>query len=315
MRDPYKVLGVERGAKEGDIKSAYRRLAKKFHPDANAGDEKAAQRFGEVSAAYDLLKDKEKRGQFDRGEIDASGNPMGFAGDPFGPGGPFGPKGGARSGGGEQFGGAFRAEDIFSDLFGRARSGGAHTVRGGPFAGGAFGGGRDVAYTLTVPFLEAVKGTVRRVTLSGGRTLDVKIPKGVQDGQQIRLREQGEAGQGGARGGDALITVRVEPHPLFERDGANLKLTLPISIYEAVLGGKVRVPTPSGTVDLSIPSGSSGGRVLRLKGRGVESEKGPAGDLLVTLRIVLPETDLELETFLRKRSITKPYSVRGPEFN
>jgi DnaJ-class molecular chaperone len=314
MRDPYKVLGVERGAKEGDIKSAYRRLAKKFHPDANAGDEKAAQRFSEISAAHDLLKDKEKRGQFDRGEIDAEGNPKGFAGDPFAPGGPFAARGGRAEG----FTGGFKAEDIFSELFGGARRarGQGEPFGGGSARGGAFGGGRDVAYTLSIPFVEAVQGTVRRVTLSGGRTLDVRIPRGVADGQQIRLRGQGEPGHGGGGGaGDALITVRVEPHPLFERDGDTLRLALPITLYEAVLGGKVRVPTPSGSVELTIPRGSSGGRTLRLKGRGVERENAPRGDLLVTLRIVLPETDLELETFLRKRSITKPYSVRGPEYD
>lgn len=309
MRDPYKVLGVERGAKEAEIKSAYRRLAKKLHPDANKGDDKAAQRFAEISAAYDLLKDQDKRARFDRGEIDAEGNPKGFAGDPFAPGGPFAGAGhGAAADGSWSFrSGGFRTEDMFADLFNQRRSG------GGPFSG--MSAGRDVAYTLTVPFLEAVRGGVRRVTLSGGRTLDVRIPKAVENGQQIRLRGQGEPGPGGGPAGDALITIRLEPHPLFERDGDTLRLTLPVTLYEAVLGGKVRVPTPSGSVEMTIPPNSSGGRVLRLKGRGVEHEGGPAGDLLVTLRIVLPDTDLELETFLRKRSITKPYSVRGPEFS
>ena len=311
MRDPYKVLGVSKRASQAEIKSAYRKLAKKYHPDANTSDDKAAGRFSEVGAAYELLKDKEKRALFDRGEIDAKGNPTGHGADPFGPGGPFaGARRTERQTG--PFGDA-RAEDIFSEFFSAAGRGGMGGTGGGPFAG-APGGGRDISYTLSIPFIEAIGGTVRRVTLAGGKTLDVKIPKGVADGQQIRLRGQGEADPRGGRAGDALITVKIEPDALFERDGNTLRLTLPVTLYEAVLGGKVKVPTPTGSVELTIPAGSSCGRVLRLKGKGVAPEKGPAGDLLVTLRIVLPASDLELEAFLKKRSITKPYSVRGREF-
>jgi len=322
MADPYKVLGVAKHANEAEIKSAYRKLAKKYHPDANKGETKAAGRFSEVGAAYELLKDQEKRALYDRGEIDEKGNPARHGAGPFGAGGPFA---GARRGGQASgpFGGV-RAEDIFSEFFTSATRGGGGSgpMGGGPFSGGqgggpfsgGQGGGRDISYTLSIPFAEAVKGAVRRVTLSGGKTLDVKIPKGVADGQQIRLRGQGEADHRTGRAGDALITVRIEPDTLFERDGTSLRLTLPVTLYEAVLGGKVKVPTPTGPVELSIPASSSSGRVLRLKGKGIASEKGPAGDLLVTLRIMLPSSDLELEAFLKKRSITKPYSVRGSEF-
>lgn len=318
MADPYKVLGVSKLASEAEIKSAYRKLAKKYHPDANTGEKNAPDRFNEAGAAYELLKDKEKRALFDRGEIDAKGNPTGHGAHPFGAGGPFAgaQRGGPSSG---PFGGD-RAEDIFSEFFRSAGRGGGETgnMGGGPFASGQFtgghSGGRDISYTLSIPFIEAMKGAVRRVTLAGGKTLDVRIPKGVADGQQIRLRGQGEPDPRGGRAGDALITVKIEPDALFERDGNTLRLSLPVTLYEAVLGGKVKVPTPTGPVELTIPAGSSSGRVLRLKGKGVAPEKGPAGDLLVTLRIVLPSSDLELEAFLKKHSITKPYSVRGSEF-
>lgn len=302
MRDPYDVLGVARDATDAEIKKAYRRLAKKYHPDANAGDETAAQRFSDVTSAYDFLNDAEKRSAFDRGEIDANGNPMGFG---FGTGhGGMGGRAGAA--GGETFGG-FAAEDIFADLFGglRGRPG------GGPFASP----GQDVSYTLTLPLQDVATGATRRVTLAHGRTLDVRIPRGVQNGQLIRLRGQGNPGASGGPDGDALITVRIEPHALFERDGNDLKITLPVTLYEAVLGGKVRVPTLAGSVELNVPPNSSSGRVLRLKGKGIKPERGTAGDLYVTLRLVLPPADLELEAFLRKRSITKPYSVRGPEYD
>ena len=301
MRDPYDVLGIERNAGDADIKKAYRRLAKKFHPDANKGDPQASQRFSDVTAAYDFLSDADKRRAFDQGAIDADGNPVVFG---------FGrrarsPEGAGAAG--EPFGG-FAAEDVFADLFGSLRG----RAQGGQ---GPFGvPGQDVSYTLTLPFEDVASGARRRVTLAGGRTLEVKIPQGVEDGQQIRLRGQGNRGLGGGPPGDALITVHIEPHPLFERDGNNLRLTLPVTLYEAVLGGKVRVPTLAGSVELNIPAGSANGRVLRLKGKGITPETGPAGDLYVTLKLVLPPPDLEFETFLKKRSITKPYPVRGPEF-
>lgn len=324
MSDPYTVLGVNKTASDADIKSAYRKLAKKYHPDANKGDDKVIERFNEIGSAYEVLKDKEKRGQFDRGEIDAKGNPTGYGADPFGGAGPFGRSAGRGQQGGNPFGNV-RAEDIFSEFFSGAQGGGARgggAQRGG-HAGSPFGSGRqrtqqtagrDIAYTLSVPFMEAMKGAVRRVTLTGGKTLDVKIPQGVADAQQIRLRGQGEDSAWGGKSGDALITVRVEAHPLFEREGSSLRLTLPITIYEAVLGGKVRVPTPSGSLNLTIAPNSSGGKVLRLKGKGVATEKGQPGDLFVTLRIVLPEADSDLQSALEKLAEQNAYSVRGSEF-
>lgn len=298
MRDPYDVLGIERNADDAAIKKAYRRLAKKYHPDANKGDPSAAQRFSDVTAAYDFLNDSEKRRAFDHGEIDADGNPVMFG---------FGRGARARQGAGAHAGsfGGFSSDDIFADLFSGLRG------RQAPFTAR----GEDVSYTLTLPFEDVARGVKRRVTLANGRTLDVTIPRGVNDGRVIRLRGQGNPGVGGGPDGDALVTVHVEPHPLFERDGNDLKLTLPVTLYEAVLGGKIRVPTLDGSVELNVPAGSSSGRVLRLKGRGIAPDSGKAGDLYVTLKIVLPPSDLELETFLRKRSITKPYSVRGPEFD
>ena len=295
MQDPYKVLGLGRNATDSDIKKTYRRLAKKFHPDANKDSTGNEKRFAEVSSAYDLLKDKERRAKFNRGEIDAQGKPTGFG---AGPG--FHQQ---RARAGSPFGGGFNAEDIFSEIFGSQRG------ERGPFTAP----GQDVNYTLSVPFVDAANGATKRITLTGGKTLDVKIPKAMASGQQIRLRGQGATGPGG-QAGDAIITVEVEPHPLFERDGNNLKLTLPITLYEAVLGEKVRVPTLDGSVELKIPANSSSGRVLRLKHKGLAPENGAPGDLFISLRIILPESDLDLEAFLRRRSITKPYSVRGPQF-
>jgi DnaJ-class molecular chaperone len=296
MRDPYDVLGLARDAGEPEIKKAYRRLAKKYHPDANTGDPEATRMFSDITAAYDFLSDADKRRAFDRGEIDADGNPRMFA---------FGRGARAAHGAGEARGfGGFSTEDIFADLFSGLRG-----SRQGPFTAAE----PETSYSMTLAFMDAVRGARRRVTLADGRAVDVQIPRGVEDGQVIRLRGQGGIGISGVAG-DVLITIRVEPHPLFERDGHHLRLTLPITLYEAVLGAKVRVPTPDGSVELAIPPSSSGGRVLRLKGKGIRPESGPAGDLYVTLKIVLPPSDLELEAFLRKRSITKPYSVRGPEF-
>ena len=315
MRDPYEVLGVARSASEAEIKKAYRKLAKKFHPDSNKSDPKAKEKFAEVSAAYDLLSDKDKRGQFDRGEIDAEGKPRfhGFQG--FGGGGPEGFAGFDFGGGGGRtrtfrfsrgFGGrgGMGAEDIF-DLF----SGLAGAAEEPEPVKGA-----DVAVSLSVPFKDAALGATRRVELPTGKVLDVKIPAGVEDGKQIRLRGQGRPGRHGAPG-DAIVTVRVEPHPLFKPEGANLRLDLPVTLDEAVLGARVRVPTLEGAVELSIPPGSNGGRTLRLRGKGLPRRDGGRGDLLVSPRIVLPErADGDLEDLARRWRETRPYSVRGPEF-
>jgi DnaJ-class molecular chaperone len=321
MRDPYDVLGVSKSASAADIKSAFRKQAKKLHPDANKHDPKAATRFAELNAAYEIVGDAEKRKAFDRGEIDAEGKPrfQGFegfgAGHPGGAGGEgvfesfsFGPGGFQRTGGrasGRGFGGF---EDILKDVFSGARGGG----RGGfqfEEEGFAPPHGGDITAAVTITLAEAAKGTKRRVQLPTGKEVEVKIPAGLAEGQQIRLKGQGVAGARG-RPGDVLITVTVAPHPLFERDGMDLRLELPVTLYEAVLGGKVRVPTLDGAVELAIPPGTSAGRTFRLKGKGFPAKEG-IGDLLATVRIVLPEGgDAELEELMRQWRDKKPYDPR-----
>lgn len=290
MADPYSVLGVARDADEKAIKTAYRKLAKELHPDRNKDNPAAAERFGQVTRAYDLLSDKEKRAAFDRGEIDEDGNPR----MPHGFGGGFG---GSRPHGGG-FGGA---EEIdLSDLFGGIFGGQA---RGGP--GGGFGGrarsappprGADVAYRLKVPFTDAATQAPQRITLADGKTIDLKLPAGVDSGTQMRMAGKGQPGPGGH--GDAMVTIDVEPHRFFKRDGDTIRLDLPITLKEAVEGAKVKVPTVDGAVMLTIPAGSSSGRTLRLKGKGFSSKGGGRGDQLVTLMIVLPEADEELARFV-----------------
>jgi DnaJ-class molecular chaperone len=300
--DLYARLGVKRGASDAEIKKAYRSLAKQLHPDANQDNPKAAERFSQVTAAYDLLSDKDKRARYDRGEIDEEGNPKMPFGGGFGGGG----YGGGRQGGFEGFpgGGPNEAEgvdlsDLFEGLFGRG---------GGPAGGrqpnGGFGGfgrrtappqkGADVAYRLTVPFADAATLTPQRITLRDGKSIDLKLPAGVEDGTRIRVPGRGEEGPGGR--GDAIITVAVEPHRFFTRDGDTVRLTLPVTLKEAVLGAKVKVPTPDGTVMLTVPRGASSGKVLRIPGRGFTGRSG-RGDQLVTLSIVLPTADAELERF------------------
>ena len=297
--DPYAILGVARGASEKDIKSAYRKLAKELHPDRNADNPKAAERFSEVTRAYDLLSDKDKRARFDRGEIDIDGNPAGFG---FGgPGGGFGGGGqrGFRADGFEGFGGGGGPDigDIFEGLFG-GRGGG-----GGGFAGG-FGGGRgrpqprgaNVTYRLAVSLPDAATRASQRITLSDGKTIDLKLPAGVEDGTQMRLAGKGEPGPGG--NGDALVTIQIQPHPFFRRDGDNIRLDLPISLDEAVNGAKVKVPTVEGAVMLTVAPGSSSGKTLRLKNRGMTRKDGTRGDQLITLEIALPENDADLASRL-----------------
>lgn len=294
--DPYSILGVSRGASEKDIKSAYRKLAKELHPDANKDNPNAADRFSEVTRAYDLLSDKDKRAQFDRGEIDMDGNPtMGFG---YGPGGARGGQGGFRSSDG--FGG-FSSEnvdigDIFADLFGGR--GGASGF-GGAEGFGARGGraraapkGANVQYRLNVSLTDAATLATQRITLGDGSTIDLKLPAGLEDGTQMRLAGKGEPGPGGS--GDALVTIQLQPHPFFRREGDDLRLDLPITLDEAVGGAKVKVPTADGAVMLSIPPGSSSGKTLRLKGKGFTRKDKSRGDQLVTLEIQLPEDDAEL---------------------
>jgi DnaJ-class molecular chaperone len=318
MRDPYEVLGVPRSASAAAIKSAYRKLAKKHHPDSNKNDPKAAARFSEINSANEILGDEDKRKQFDRGEIDAEGKPrfQGFpGGGPSGAGGRAGPGGFEsytfRSGGGP--GGAGNFEDILNSMFGAAaarggRSGGGTTFE---FDTGGVGLDLDVQVAMSVSLEEAVKGGEKRVRLPNGRELDVKIPAGVTAGQQIRLRGQGETAAG-HKPGDLLITVNIAPHPFFKVDGSDIRLELPITLYEAVLGAKVRVPTLGSTVELSIPKNTSSGRIFRLRGKGLPKATGASGDLFVTTRIMLPDgNDAELEALMQKWRDTHPYNPRS----
>ena len=304
MADPYSTLGVSRTASEKDIKSAYRKLAKELHPDRNKENPNAAERFSDVTKAYDLLSDKDKRAQFDRGEIDADGNPAN----------PFAGMGGGFGGG--QYGGArgqrgFRPEDfqgfggdeadlgdIFEGLFG-----GRGNARAGGGGFGGFGGrraappppprkGADIAYKLRVPFIDAAARKDQRITLADGKTIDLKLPAGVEDGTQMRLKGKGDQGPGGA--GDGLVTISVDRHAYFSRDGDDVRMDLPITLDEAINGAKVKVPTVDGAVMMTIKAGTSGGSVLRLKGKGFSKKSGQRGDQLVTLEIQLPEDLAEL---------------------
>jgi DnaJ-class molecular chaperone len=290
--DPYTLLGVSRTATEADIKKAYRKLAKELHPDRNTDNPKAAEKFSQVTSAYDLLSDKDKRARFDRGEIDGDGNPAA----PFGfGGGGGGPQGGFRADfGGEQAG---DFSDLFEGLFGsRGRAGG-----GGGFAGG-FGRrpqpkGANVAYRLTVPLTDAATLAPQRITLADGKTIDLKLPAGVESGTQMRLSGKGQPGPGG--NGDAIVTIEIQPHRFFNRDGDDIRIDLPISLSEAVLGASVRVPTADGAVMLTVPKGSSSGKTLRLKGRGFHKKGGGRGDQLVTLMVDLPVDDDALVEFVQ----------------
>jgi len=306
MADPYSTLGVAKGASEAEVKSAYRKLAKELHPDKNKDNPKASERFSEVTRAYDILSDKTKRAQFDRGEIDGDGNPAmpfgyggggGFRGDPRGGQGGFGGFGNE----GADFG------DIFEGLFGR----------GGGAAGGSFGGfggrsappqkGANVAYRLSVSFVDAATQAPQRITLADGGTIDLKLPAGVETGTQMRLAGKGQAGPGGT--GDGIVTITVKDHPFFIREGANIRLDLPVTLDEAVKGAKVKVPTVDGPVMLSIPAGSTSGKVMRLKGKGFSQKGGDRGDQLVRLMVDLPADPAALSALLG--DWTDPRAVRA----
>ncbi len=316
MRDPYQVLGVPKSASASDVKSAFRKAAKKLHPDANKDDPKAASRFAELNSAYEIVGDADKRKQFDRGEIDAEGKPrfQGFGGGPGGGQGAGFENFNFRQGSGPQGGpqGGFAGggiDDILRGMFGgRAQRGGPH---GFEFEDAAFpDGALDVSAAITVTLEEAALGASKRIRLPNGRELDIKIPAGLISGQQIRLKGQGQELQG-HRPGDVLLTVNVATHKHFQVEGENLRLDLPISLDEAVLGAKVRVPTLSGAVELSIPKNTSSGRTFRLKGKGVPKGK-TAGDLLVTVKIVLPDgADAELEALMKTWRDTKSFNPRS----
>lgn len=295
--DPYSVLGVARGANEADIKKAYRKLAKELHPDRNRDNPKAAERFGQVTAAYDLLNDKDKRAKFDRGEIDAEGNPtapFGFGTGRGGGGAGYRPAGGNS---GFEFGGeGADIGDIFEGLFGRGGGGGGGFTSGFGRRGPVHARGADMAYRLRVPFEDAAALKPQRITLADGKTIDLKLAAGVETGTQMRLGGKGEKGPGGP--GDAIVTVEIEPHRFFSRDGDNVLLDLPITLAEAVKGGKVKVPTVDGAVMLNVPAGSSSGRTLRLKGKGFHKKTGERGDQRVTLMVDVPADDAALRSFV-----------------
>ncbi len=322
MADPYRTLGVARTASEKEIKSAYRKLAKELHPDRNKDNPRAAEKFSDATKAYDLLSDKDKRAQFDRGEIDAEGNPMnpfagmggmgrgpggfgrGFAG---GPGGRPGARPGAGPGGGfrdQEFGG-FDTDDVdLGDLF-EGLFGGGRNRQTGPRGGGGFGQrpprgaarakrGADIQYRLAVPFVDAAAGADQRITLADGKAINLKLPAGVEDGTQMRLKGKGHNGPGGS--GDGIVMVEIGPHPYFRREGDNIRMDLPITLDEAVNGGKVKCPTVDGPVMLTLKPGANGGTVMRLTGKGwtkksgkIKAGKPERGDQLVTLEIQMPE--------------------------
>ena len=309
MADPYRTLGVARTASEKEIKSAYRKLAKELHPDKNKDNPKAAEKFSDATKAYDLLSDKDKRAQFDRGEIDGEGNPLNpFAG--MGAGGPRGFGRGFSGGGPGQRPGGFRDEefggfgaddmdlgDLFEGLFGR----GARTAEPPPRRG--FGTrpppppkkrGKDIQYRLAVPFVDAAAGRDQRITLADGKAISLKLPAGVEDGTQMRLKDKGHPGPGG--NGDGIVMVEIAPHPFFKREGDHIRMDLPITLDEAVHGGKVKCPTVDGPVMLTLKPGANGGTVMRLSGKGWTKKSGKAkdggparGDQLVTLEIQMPE--------------------------
>ena len=302
--DPYSVLGVAKGATESDIRAAYRKLAKQLHPDLNPGNKEAENRFKQVSAAYDLLSDKEKREKFDRGEIDAEGQPRAERGW-------YRPH--AEGAGGERYASSAGYEDlgdIFSDLF-RARGGEAGAAGGGSRRTQMQFPGEDVSYTFPVDFLEAARGAKKRVTMPDGKVLDIAIPEGVRDRQSLRLKGQGGPGYNGGPPGDAYIEIHIQPHAFFERKDNDVHLELPVTLGEAVLGGKVEVPTVHGPVAMTIPKGSNSGTTLRLKGRGIK-QGGVAGDEYVKLKVMLPETiDADLESFARDWQPKHPYDPRA----
>lgn len=306
-------LGVSRTASADEIRKAFRKLAKANHPDTNPDNKAAEEKFKRVSAAFDIVGDVEKRKKFDAGEIDADGRETmrGFSGNPWGQGGsPFGQGGGFQGGGfrGQQGFENVDLGDILGEMFGRGGPGQGGRGQGG-FGGGFQSRGQDVRARLEIDLEEAISGGKKRIAFSDGRTLDVTIPKGAADGQVLRLKGQGAPGRGGA--GDALIELALKPHPVFRREGEALVMDLPVSVPDAVLGGKVTAPTPDGPVTLSVPKGANSGQTLRLKGRGLADAQGRRGDLLARLVVTLPEgPDPALEAFAETWRKERPYSPR-----
>jgi DnaJ-class molecular chaperone len=308
--DPYQELGVSRSASADEIRKAFRKLAKENHPDRNPNNKPAEERFKRVTAAFDIIGDAEKKKKFDAGEIDADGREsmrgFGGAGGPFGPGG--------FQGGGPGYRTASQAEfenldlnDLFSEILGGGGRGGR--AGAGGFGFGSGGRGQDVRAKLDIDLEEAIGGGRKRIAFSDGRTIEVSIPKGAWDGQVLRLKGQGAPGRAGA--GDALIEIAVRPHPIFRRDGDNLTVDVPVSVPDAVLGGKVAAQTPEGAVTLTVPKGSNSGSVLRLKGRGLHNPRGGRGDLMARLVVTLPDSpDKALEDFAEAWRKERPYTPR-----
>jgi DnaJ-class molecular chaperone len=314
MRDPYEVLGVNRTASEAEVKSAYRKLAKKHHPDQNAKDPKAKEKFAEINSAYEIVGDKAKRGPFDRGEIGADGKPrfQGFEGFEG-----FNQRGGERPGGGARTfrwstggdGNSSSPDDILGDIFGSFGRGGSARARAQQPPRG-----ENVIATAAITLEQLAHGEKARVDLPTGRTVEVLIPPGTKSGKIIRLKGQGHPSLLGGEAGDALVTVQIVPHPVFRAEGETLRADVPVMLDEAVLGAKVRVPTLEGPVTMNIPSRSSAGRTHRLKGKGLPNARGGRGDLLVTLRIMLPDGgDAELEALMKKWRAAGKYVRKDSE--
>jgi DnaJ-class molecular chaperone len=309
MTDPYVLLGVSKTATDAELKSAYRKLAKKYHPDLNPGDQKIEQKFKDVTAAYDFLTDKDRRSRYDRGEIDENGQPKGFGGySSYHPDGGRGYSNYRQQEQSHSFGPDFGVEDLFAQFFGNGpRSGRGHHGQGQSASGSHASKGDDVVYKITIPFAEACLGATKRVTLDNRKTIDVTIPAGIENGHKLRLRGLGQEGPGGH--GAAIVEVHIAPHPYFTREGKNIHLEAPVSLSEALYGAEIKIPTLDSTVSLKIPKGANNGTLLRLKGKGVQDTKD-SGDMFVKLVLVLPKESASLATALEGWAKKHPYNPR-----
>ncbi|MDX9689702.1 MAG: J domain-containing protein [Proteobacteria bacterium] len=306
MTDPYVLLGVSKTATDAELKSAYRKLAKKYHPDLNPGDQKIEQKFKDITSAYDFLTDKDKREHYDRGEIDENGQPKGFGGySGYHSGGNRGYGSHRQQDQSYSFGPDFGVDDLFAQFFGHS-SRGARTQGSGGFENSK-PKGDDVTYKITIPFAEACLGATKRVTLDNHKTIDVTIPAGIEEGHKLRLRGLGHKGPGGH--GAAIVEVHIAPHPYFSRDDKNIHLDVPVSLGEALYGAEIKIPTLDSTVSLKIPKNANNGTLLRLKGKGVQNPKG-AGDMFVKLVLMLPKDSSTLADAVEAWAKKHPYNPR-----